>query len=251
LEDYFGLILTESGTSATWEGNRLLNLLEAVRQIVERIAATLYEDNIAFGAILFRESFGGVTFQLTGGYFSEENQEALASTSPGGDIIYLYMGPLRSGETHSAENIIHELGHSVAFRTSMYAEWEPIRVRFSREIPIIVNEVATTVISTLEGFGVTEGWREEYQSLRQNTYDYTQFAACRNLSHESICQEVEEERLADMFLAWVSVGDPFDNSERGIAMRSFVEGSRYTRQRLDVDLLGMAEWIKRVRRLDI
>jgi hypothetical protein len=237
--EFIGVVF-ETDEGVDWDDNRLTEAYNAILAIARSLDDN---DNTVdvfplFGAIQFLESFGGTILHLVNGP-NPENLNAAATTTPAerGIVIYFYTQVGSStNHIHTRDNIIHEFGHVVELLTnnSMYNEWEQIRIQFSRE--------GQTVD---QGFTLDEGWGTDFE-YRQNRIPLTttnpetgevtyNFQDCTDVN--SLCQEYEIERIADMFLFWVIAEHEFDTQntridiqERALAMENFTRGIGWTRQ---------------------
>jgi hypothetical protein len=251
----FGVALTVGGTltSADWTQDRLNQAKEAIRAI---IAAMSRDGDWLSGALLFMTAFGGTEIRLT----NQERQcdpptppedciTPYAETeNPGGRIIYLYTEPEadrtqadidRRYVVHTAANIVHEFGHTLAFRhgsdaSEIYLEWQQIW-------------------QLISDFNTDLGWANGLESLqnRSTIEDVEAGLIERN--------ELEHERIANMFEAWVYNRLPDVGAESGsrrqraaYAMWIFMFGECLP-ENVNIDLrsqpvrpcgTGFLEWIR-------
>jgi len=176
----FGLTLAPD--SATWQsdnGQRIQNAYQAVINIINRISSELFCSDTVLGAMQFKQNFNGTELQIVQG--SNPNDAAAAASTGIVDrdgvlipVIYLYTMPTNSpNHIHTPENIIHEFGHVLVFRngqdnSAIYMEW---------------TQSFTQYISP---FDPEDGWG----------------ANAINLQNRSTTDK-EQERIANMFEAWV------------------------------------------------
>jgi len=171
---------------------------------------------------------------------------------------------------HTADNLIHEFGHILDLRVAsvngnLYADWEAIRIDFSRRTAnwCFVQEDGTEVYGTSSerGFTLTEGFVDG-DTKRQNRQPRSDFSgACGEqltdseicssptLADNSLCQEFEIERIADMFLYWVrDYGFTPAPDRRGPAMDAYVNGMTYVRSSDNVTVApaGFFSWMATV-----
>jgi hypothetical protein len=217
-----------------WDLNqRVENAYSAVYRMITTIGNQMFGGDSLLGALQFKRTFRGTRLNLVQDVLSTG---ALAITGisdkvpdpqnqPDTSTINLYTGTT-GADIHTSPNIVHEFGHVLLDqnRGAMYLDWENIRINF-------------VSANLRDAIGVNDGWSTP--GLRQNTFPATQFSACSDPN--SLCQEFEIERIADMVLFWVYQGDPgytFDinngNSfikDAAIAMQNYVttDGAEWTR----------------------
>jgi hypothetical protein len=196
------------------------------------------------GIIQFIETFGGIELKLDIAPGVDHDNDpntplqfpteyALTQSK---DLIILWANPellaidedIRGYPLHTAQNIVHELGHVFDNRTNsqMYQEWETIRLNFALEGGDVLNAIP-----------VETGW--DIFANRQNQMDILEFDDCSSVVTSTVCAKLERERLADMFLFWVYNDTPgysftSDNpstllSDFGIALENFTLGGTWTR----------------------
>lgn len=281
--ELFDITLNAQGltTSEGWEienGRRVKEAYTAVYKIIRAIARALaaadevpVDDDYILKAILqFVDSFSGVELRLVAGSDVDAPQ-IYAITNPNGNPITLYNTPTpllqtdidadRDYALHTAENLVHEFGHILDFRTGglMYLdEWFFMRKLFGNFIDCGTKPNGDDDLrsSLLRGFNVNEGWDF---NLRQNKLGLAQFGDCYNplddqelcddptqTKKDELCQELEIERIADMFLFWVYSDDSayaFTNDDRGEALRIFANGGSWSRGGTSLTTTGFLAWI--------
>lgn len=251
-----GVRLTIEGenlTEESWTSERIAEAYNAVIAIVNRIATDSGVDTL-FALILFQQVFGGTEIRLLEGNFGDGSY---ASTSVDGSIIYLYTQPTaflqsdldRCGElrgiddpsynncvghdfvVHLSANIVHEFGHVLPFRYSdsgLFESWD-------QEIRNFISP-----------FNTTEGWTmEQFNNLQNNSVQ-------EDVTEGHMTQtDLENERIANMFEAWISDIQPDINStderqlKRAWAMRTFMTGE-CPPEGLNIPCsnMGFGDWIR-------
>lgn len=247
----------ENLTEESWTPERISEAYNAVKAIINRIAIDSGVDEL-FALILFQEVFGDTEIRLLEGNFGDGSY---ASTSNDGSIIYLYTQPagdwletdyqacarslnLQRGEVnnavcieggyipfHSSENIVHEFGHVLPFRYSdsgLFESWD-------QEIRNFISP-----------FNTTEGWTmEQFNNLQNNSVQ-------EDVDLGRLTQtELENERIANMFEAWISNIQPDitstdeRQSKRAWAMRTFMTGE-CPPEGLNIPCsnMGFGDWIR-------
>jgi hypothetical protein len=191
------------------DAERVRAAYKAVYRIISRIADASYNNDLVAGALQFVQTFGVTTLQLTLHRVDEQGirtSTPYAETqNPGGSIIFLYTDPdpeylttpdsNRGYVVHTAENITHEFGHVLVFRngsdnSGIYTEW--------------AGSLTVTGISQyISPFPPTLGWGDNAGNL-QNTSEV----------------DIEHERIANMFEAFVTGYQPAINSANATERRA-------------------------------
>jgi hypothetical protein len=213
----FGVrITTSEGLAAdAWSPERIQQAYTAIINIIHSFASQFFGGDNLFGLIQFMETFGGVEIQLKEG--SDGGGGNYARTSPDGTIIYLYTAPsillqtdldrcaaglgkadvtsaecASAGYTlHSAENIVHEFGHVLAFQLAgeVVSTWDKLR----NLLNVPIGETGYSYFET------TLGWGQEIIDHLQNRSTYRDDVLTGHMS----TTELENERVANMFQALV------------------------------------------------
>lgn len=251
-----GVTLTVTGENLTddnWTEERIRAAYDAVIAIIDRIADESQIDKL-FELMIFKEVFGGVTITLFEGNFGDDSY---ASTSDDGNTIFLYTQPTvflesdleRCGErfgienplyadcvsrdfvVHSARNIIHEFGHVLLNRydeSGFFASWD-------QAIRIFIDP-----------FDTSDGWTgNQFDDLQNNSEQ-------SDVNEGRMSQiQLENERIANMFEAWVLEIEPQINStdpdeaRRAWAMWTFMTGDCPPADiNVPCSSMGFIDWIK-------
>lgn len=206
LEDPEKFNITLESDSSITSGNgwdkpeRVEQAYTAVVRIVNAISQKLYRGDTIISALQFKRTFGGTHLRLiplpiTSGAASTNMADRIPDpgNTPDTPVIEMYIG---SDQTyvHSAENITHEFGHVIVLRnggdnSAMYKEWDDSW-----------NGISASGIGQFISppFAPGEGWGSNASRL-QNVMPYTG-------------SDLENERIANMFEAWVTGYAPAINS---------------------------------------
>lgn len=261
------------------KGERAREAYTGVTKVIKAIARTYaaadgvpVNDNYRLKAIArFLDSFGGIELRIVAG--SDVDQAWIYARTTNQNLLTIYDHPnpllqtdIDAGRDYAlltAENLVHEFGHLLDFRTggAMYPEWEIIRREFGRFINCgeLPNGEADLRSSLLRGFDIGEGWNI---SFRQNRMTLNEFTDCYNPANDEemcddptqtkkdeLCQELEIERIADMFLFWVYRDNPgyaFTSDDRGQALQVFTERGHWTRGTTSLTTTGFSGWIESI-----
>lgn|GEM_PF-1707287 len=180
---------------------RLQNAYGAVRNIIVKIATEFSggssptNDHKLHAALLFIDAFGGTELRIEPSA-NPNDPDAAASTDilPRGPVIYLYLTVgSNTNHIHTVENIVHEFGHVLVFRNGTYTS------EIYKEWYVSWN-------------GTSEYGIGEFISNFPNDPTLGWGANANNLQNTS-ANEIEQERLANMFEAFVTGYDPAINSD--------------------------------------
>lgn len=256
-------------------GERAREACTAVQKIISAIARTLaggssqITDEHRLNAILqFGDTFNNVQLNIIPGH--DSIAETYAKTKDGNEVnLWNNPSPLlavdesRGYPLWTAENLTHEFGHVLQFRagSNLYTQWTSMRREFGRFINCGVDQNGNpdNRPSLLRGFDIGDGWNID---LRQNRTPLSGFSDCykpqndqelcddsTQLKKDELCQALEVERLADMFLFWVFADDPdyaFSSDDRGQALSAFSNGGSWSRGSTSLVATGFLGWIEQV-----
>ncbi|MEZ4671374.1 MAG: hypothetical protein R3E39_26020 [Anaerolineae bacterium] len=281
--DALSITRTNSGLTPAdgWQkdsGIRIKEAYKSVWKIINKIANVFAdEDNVTVNdehklnaMAQFVASFGNTELRIVAGH-SPDIAQIYAIANSTGKIISLYNQPdpllqddISAGRNyalHTAENLVHEFGHVLDFRTGnrMYdEEWSFMRKEFGRLIICGTkpNGDPDQRSSLLRGFNVNDGWNIQF---RQNKLNLEDFMACYHPSNDTelcddptqtkkdeLCFELEIERIADMFLFWNYSDDvdyDFTSDDRGQTLYAFANGLEWSRGNTTLTPTGFMGWI--------
>jgi hypothetical protein len=150
----------------------------------------------------------------------------------------------------------------------LYSEWEDIRLLAGENLncepdpskdPIWIGSIS-------RGFDIDEGWDVDQRQNKQTLDEFVALGKCvkptdadicsLNPIKDQLCQYLEIERIADMFLFWVYADDPdydfFTDStdsriaSRALALSNFSNGISWTWNSVPLTATGFANWIAQV-----
>jgi hypothetical protein len=258
LEDTFGIQLSGGNRtdSEDWDTARIRDAWTPER--VEEAYSLGAEEREEMALALFEEVFSGTELRLVSGS-NPENPEAAAVTSEDGSTISLFLGP-QDARIHSRRNILHEFGHVILAQSEvlggpqMVDEWTSIRNE------IWAGNLAQIRFETNEGF--------ETPGALQNPETYAAHRVQNDRGDWVLvgitATELEEERIAEMFLYWVDQALRFTviaESEdpdiqrhlinQGTAMQIYAYGGQgrlvdVLGRPIDIESQGFLAWIQEV-----
>lgn len=269
-----------------WETNndeRITEVYKAIQKTALAIGREMANrDNVALddnyellGVLQFIDSFGGLELRIANGMTTDSNGNPVlpvgyALTENANLILLWDDAVLRDEDTsrgyplYTAQNLVHEFGHVLDIRTgnTMINEWEQMRQEFGELVYCGDDETGNPISkgSATRGFGIQEGW--SVFENRENRLDFSDFncfiptdemVCTDDPNKDTLCTEMELERIADMFLFWVYsdiVGYQFDinNLEtrpqtRANALYAFSHGEEWTRNNITLTPSGFLNWV--------